>query len=400
MAQLAAPQLDPRSEEQLAAQAIGRVSGGWTTELIDARLKELQELRLLVIAGNLIPACPELTNANPSSPHTALLEAQAWLAGQQLYYFNQVPEANRIEFARLFGIEPKPATKATTTLRFTVQPPVNTAVTIPLGTLVSTGDDAIVFATDVVLVIPFGDATGTVAATRTVTGNLALAANQLTTLEDPIAYVTAVTNLAAIDSGTEAETTESALERMRVLQRRTQRIVSAADLEAAILDEALDGNGVVIAFEFVRSGLFDEARQAGYTTVVVMTRSGLAVSDEVLVKISELLDQVVGNQFVSVIGPTYVTFDIAATVRLQAGVTQSSALASAETRLRDFYAPGRSNFGRDVLRSEIIAVIEGTPGVDRIVSDPQGAILLEPLTDTRVDAWKMPKLEEVTLLAV
>src|SRR5882672_3695365 len=116
-----APILDPRSEEQLAAQAIARVSGGWTTGLIDSRIKALQELRVLVAAGGLIPACPELTNANPSSPHTALLEAQGWVAGQQLYYFNQVPDLNRIEFARLFKIELKAATRATTILRFSVQ---------------------------------------------------------------------------------------------------------------------------------------------------------------------------------------------------------------------------------------------------------------------------------------
>ena len=393
------PVLDPRSEEQLAARAIGRVSGGWTTNLIDSRIRELQELRVLVAAGGLVAACPELTNANPSSPHTAVLEAQAWVAGQMLYYFNQIPDANRIEFARLFQTELKPATRATTTLRFSVQPPANTAVTVPEGTLVSTEDGGITFETDVDLVIPFGNPTGTVAASALATGRTALAAEQLIKLQDPVAFVTAVTNLAAIDSGSSLETVDSALERARQRQRRAARIVSARDLEEAILDEALDGNGVVVAFEFVRSGLFNETPQPGYTTVLVMTSAGQAVSDEVQLKINALLEQAIGNQDVSIVGPTYIPFDIAASVRLQAGVNSSTVLISTEQRLRAFYAR-RANFGRDILRSEIIAVIEGTPGVDKIISDPGGAIILQPLVDTRVDIWKLPKLEEVDLVAV
>ncbi len=71
------PVLDARDEELIAAQAIARVSGGWTLDNVDKAIQTFRQLRDVIAAGNLAPVCPELTNANPSSPHTVLLEAMA-----------------------------------------------------------------------------------------------------------------------------------------------------------------------------------------------------------------------------------------------------------------------------------------------------------------------------------
>ena len=204
-----------------------------------------RELRKLVEEGLDTPLCPELTNANPSSPHTVILEAMAWMLSQMAYRINRVPEQNLIAFANLFGIERRAATPAVTTLRFEVDPPADTDVTIPIGTQVSTEDGKFVFETIDALVIAYGNESGDVAAERTATGQTLLSSDVLTRLIDTPAYVISVTNPAAIDSGTDAEPIENTLERVRRFQRRGLRIVTAADLEDAILDEGLLGNGVV-----------------------------------------------------------------------------------------------------------------------------------------------------------
>ena len=59
-------------------------------------------------------------------------------------------------------------------------------------------------------------------------------------------------------------------------------------------------------------------------------------------------------------------------LKLTGLATQSATLAAVESNLRAFYAVAASNFGRAILRSEIIAIIEGTTGVDRIEPQPDG----------------------------
>jgi phage-related baseplate assembly protein len=76
---------------------------------------------------------------------------------------------------------------------------------------------------------------------------------------------------------------------------------------------------------------------------------------------------------------------------------RSAVLAAVENRLRGFYQAAAANFGRAILRSEIIAVIEGTEGVDRIETAPNAPIIASPVADARLLVWEMPRLVNVTL---
>ena len=272
------PVLDSRDDTEIAAEAIARVTGGLTANRIEKNIEQQRALLALAQVGALSqPVCQELTNANPSSPHTVLIEALAWLVALMGYKINQVPEQNLIAFARLFRIELRAATAATTTLRFTVVPPH--AVTIPAGTQVATEEGDVVFSTDEELLIPSGETTGEVSATRTVAGVTTLAPDELTNLLDALGWVTAATNPEAVESGSDTESTTSALERARIYQRRGERLVSREDIEDAIR-EALGGTGIVRAFPFVKDGDYSQPL-AGHTTVVVIASSGDSVSSEV-----------------------------------------------------------------------------------------------------------------------
>lgn len=394
------PVLDARDEMLLAAQAIARVSGGLTAERIEKNIAVQRELLALVAAGALsTPICPELTNANPSSPHVVLLEAFLWACGLMQYKINQVPAQNLIAFARLFRIELRDATAATTTLHFTVAPPPGSGATIPAGAEVATAEGDIVFRTDAELVIPVGSTGGEVSATRTATGATTLSPDTLTNLLDSVAWVTAVTNPEAVESGSDKESVTSALERARNYQRRAERLVSARDIEDAILEEVLGGNGIVRAFPLVKDGDFGQS-QAGHTTVVVMTRAGEAVSSEIKRRIGGLLVQAVGSQFIYLKDPTFVGFNVTANIKLTGLSTQSVTVAAVEKSLRAFYAASSGNFGRTILRSEIIALIEGTSGVDRIEPQGDGSILAAPSADVSLAPYELPRLETVTLNVV
>jgi len=412
MSLLAPPDLDIRDEEALAAEAIARTAGSLTVERIDSQVTMLRdELRPRIVAGGLMPICPELTNANPSSPHTVLLETMGWMLAQMARRINQLPERDAIEFHRLFGIELREASAATTTLEFTITPVEGIDVVIPEGTQVATSDGAYVFETDEELVVPYPETEGSVAATRTATGKLLLAPDTLVVMEDAIAFVAAVANPEPVDSGTDAETVDQALLRARNFQRRAERLVSARDVEDFVLEEAMAGNGIVKAFPFVRAvededltaeeiaAAFAEPK-AGHTTVVVMTSTGNPVSQEVKDSIHTGLEQMIGSQFPYILDPQFVTFSVDADIKIEGITPQLAIVAAVEKNLRDFYATKKGNFGRRILRSEIIAVIEGTPGVDRIVSDEDGPIVDTPAADISLTPYQLPKLENVTLAVV
>lgn len=397
------PDLELRNEDQLAAAAIARVSGGLTTEIVRAQIREREEMLDLLAAGLIVPICPELTNANPSAPHTVLLEAFAWLLAQMAYRINQVPQQNLIAFANLFGITPKPATAAETILQFTVAAPVGTDVTVPMQTQISDAERVYVFETAAPLLIPSGTLTAEVKARRIVAGHTLLSPNVLTEMIDSIAFVETVTNPSAIDSGSEVESLESTLQRVKRYQRRGERIVSTKDLEDAILNDALNGNGVVRAFPFVVNGQFGTPEskflyKPGHTTVIVMTRNGEKIDDIASAKIAALLEQAVGNQFIYIVNPVFVSFDVIVNVRLT-GAPSGAVVAAVERNLRNFYSPSREQFGRAIYRSEIIAVIEGTNGVDRIESESK-QILGSPLVDTKLREFELPKLIGVTINVV
>lgn len=403
------PNLEIRPEDRLVAEAIARVSGGLTSDLVEAQIRARRELLLMIDAGLESPICPELTNANPSAPHTVLLEAFGWLLAQQAYRINRVPEQNLIAFANLFGIEPRAATAAETILEFSVDPPADTDVTIPAETQVSSSDGLFVFETAESIVIPFGTATGEVLARRTTTGQTLLAPNTITEFIDTVAFVETVTNPSAVDSGTGIETLESTLNRVKFYQRRGERIVSTKDLEDAILTDALAGNGVVRAFPFIINGEFLTNKPTpGHTTVIVMTRTGDNIDSGSMNKVAALLDQAVGNQFIYVVNPFFVEFNVEASVKLNTGSPQGAVLAAVERNLRNFYSPSREKFGRPILRSEIIAVIEGTAGIDRIevivapgeTLTQNTPILAAPIDDAKLLEFQLPKLVTVTINAV
>ena len=320
------------------------------------------------------------------------------MLAQMAERINQIPDQNVIEFARLFNIELRPAAFAQTVIQFTTSGATED-VTVPAGTRVATEDESIIFSTVESLTIPASAATGEVAAQNLSAGHFLLTSGKLTKILDNIAFISSAANQSAIDSGSEVESIPSALGRMRRYQKRGERIVSAEDLEEAILDDALNGNGIVRAFPFIRNADFSTTRP-GHTTVVVMTKTGESVDALALQRIAVILDQAIGNQYIYIVEPFYVDFNVSVNVRLNGLAAQGAILAAIENNLRAFYAPAREQFGRQISRAEIIAVVEGTGGVDRIVSDDNAPILASPLFDVKLADYQLPKLNLVNINVV
>lgn len=76
-----------------------------------------------------IPAyTPEWTDHNESDPGVALLELFAYLGESLLYRFNQIPDATKVAFLNLLGMQPRPAQVAHTLLAATTERPAGVQI--------------------------------------------------------------------------------------------------------------------------------------------------------------------------------------------------------------------------------------------------------------------------------
>jgi uncharacterized phage protein gp47/JayE len=163
----------------------------------------------------------------------------------------------------------------------------------------------------------------------------------------------------------------------------------------------MQGNCLMLVFEKTEDGYWDLdtqlGRRLGNTTVVLMTLAGNPVSTEVRQQINALCEQLVGHLSVFIKDPVFHAFDVAVNVRLTNLSRQAEARTRIEDSLRGAYGVKAANFGRQILRSEIIDVIEGTPLVDYIVPQAGGAILASPSADIALLPYELPKLVTVTI---
>lgn len=93
-------------------------------------------------ARALIPlAAPEWTDHNVHDPGITLIELFSWLAEQDIYRINRVPDRHRRKFLALFGFAPEPPVPARAPITFvpTAAAPVRD---LPVGLTVATGDGA------------------------------------------------------------------------------------------------------------------------------------------------------------------------------------------------------------------------------------------------------------------
>ena len=100
---------------------------------------------------------PEWTDHNPTDPGIALLELFAHLGESLLFRFNQIPDATKVAFLRLLGVQARPAQVARTLLAVQTERPDGVAVRrgaeARAGTvLFETADEVVAWPLDVVAV--------------------------------------------------------------------------------------------------------------------------------------------------------------------------------------------------------------------------------------------------------
>jgi predicted phage baseplate assembly protein len=180
------------------------------------------------------------------------------------------------------------------------------------------------------------------------------------------------------EGGAAAETAIEAAGRALELMERPVRAVTAADHETL----ARGTPGVALARVWARPNRhpgFPCFEAPGVTTVLVMPYLPLdrpLPSAGLVRAVGAYLRRrrVLGSR-VEVVGPTYLGVTVKARVRAHAGVDAEALAGRVSAALDRFFDPleggpdgGGWPFGRDVYRTEVLQVVDGTEGVDHVLS--------------------------------
>jgi predicted phage baseplate assembly protein len=182
-------------------------------------------------------------------------------------------------------------------------------------------------------------------------------AGQLTLPVTRPAGLTGVTNPRAAAGAADPDTIDDARRTAPLIARTLDRVVSLSDYED--FARAFPGIGKALATR----------TWTGRARAVFLTVAGAGgrTVDEAGVEVTNLRAALarVGDPAEPVVirahSPAF--FRIAATVRIDPGRDEVAVLAAAEARLRAEFGAERRGFGRPVARSEVITVIQETPGV-------------------------------------
>lgn len=159
-----------------------------------------------------------------ASVHRMILYSAAAQIYQAMQYIDRAGKQSLLKYsysefldnlALLKGVTREPAKAATTTIRFTASATRTLATPIPAGTRISSSG-SVYFQTTEYAEIPAGALTVDVPAECTVTGKdgNGLAIGEVSTIVDPIPYITSATNLTATEGGADVEDDATLAERV------------------------------------------------------------------------------------------------------------------------------------------------------------------------------------------
>ena len=272
----------------------------------------------------------------------------------------------------LVGVERLPAQPARTTLRFTLSAVQTFDILIPAGTQVETKDGKYIFKTDSDVTIKAGQTAvdvGAVCETAGAAGN-GYIAGEINNILSVIAYVEKAENISISLGGTDEESDD----RLRGRIREAPEHFSNAGSKGAYRFWAMSAHQDIVDVTVM-------SPSPGVVNVYLLTTTGnpttemlSLVSDRLNAeKVRPLTDQV------NVLSPIKVDFSITANVTLFSFADSGTVQETISSKLSNYIAEMKSRFGKDIVKSQIIAVINSIYGVYKteLISPAADTVLAE-----------------------
>lgn len=263
----------------------------------------------------------------------------------------------------LLGVYRLPASKATTTLRFTFVEPLPSELLIPAGTRVMSKDEKATFETIKDVNVASGTTYVDIEAQCSEAGSAGngYLPGDINILIDPVAFVSSVENISISYGGSDIEDDEH-------LRQRIQ-----------LAPEAFSNAGSKGAYEFWAKTAHQDivdvsvlSPEPGQVKVVVLMKGGNIPPQEILDLVIETLnDERIRplTDYVTVSAPEEVSYSISAELYIyrSASMMAQSIVEKARRVLESYADTIKSKLGQDIVPEQIIGLLQKISGVYRAV---------------------------------
>lgn len=328
--------LDPQNEQEVINQAYERIRSASANKINDF---------------------------SPSSPVAALIEGQAFVYMELLWFLNQLPEALALEVLKLSGVSRSPGHKSAGRVNFLLQTARPSDFVVEAGYLIAYKESA--FQTTATLVIPAGSIEASVPVEAVTEGSeMDVPAFGLATSSSGLSFVQSIYNTEPITGGANVEPLVLTIQRAQKALRSRNVLVTAEDYETAVQDELGYGSQGT-AIPMLTSDR--STTKVGHVHVFVAGIDGLPAGAETCANLQAKLRNrsFAGSAvWVSPIERKLITID--AIVNVQ---QLSQGLANAVfDNLQDYLNPVNFSLGSSIRLRELEYRVRSVPGVDEVVS--------------------------------
>ena len=257
------------------------------------------------------------------------------------------------------GVEQLSAKPSKTTLRFYIEEPLDFNLTIPTNTEVETKDGLFVFTTDNEVILlkeqVFIDVNATCESVGTATNNYSL--GSINSLITPLSYISKVENITVSSGGSDDEDIENLRERIRQAPEKFSNAGSRGAYRYHTLSAHQSVRDVAII-----------SPSAGVVNIYPLTIDGNPTPEIISIIQDYLSDEKVRplTDYVQVIAPEKISFSINATVYLYQNADKDSVFETIESKMKEYKNTLSEKLGKDVVRTQIIAILNSVYGVFKV----------------------------------
>ena len=280
------------------------------------------------------------------------------------------------------GVEKLLESPAVTTLKFYIDTPLDFNFTIQAGVEVETKDGLFVFQTNEPVVLVAGQLTATVKATCETNGTTAnnYSVGSINNLITPLSYITKVENITVSDGGADDEEADSLRERIRQAPEKFSNAGSRGAYKYHTLTAHQSITDVAIS-----------SPSPGVVNIYPLTSDGNPTEEVINIIQEYLSDDKIRplTDLVQVLSPEELDFTINATIYLYKDSDQESVLKTIEEKLVEYKKTLSEKLGKNVIQTQIIAILNSVYGVFKVDLKMDEDINVEEYQWANLKSWQI-----------
>jgi len=280
------------------------------------------------------------------------------------------------------GVTKLLASSAITTLKFSIDNPLDFDFKIPSGTEVETKDGLFTFQTKEDVVIATGELSVEVEAACETAGSAAnnYAIGSINNLITPLNYITFVQNISITSGGADDETADNLRERIRQAPEKFSNAGSRGAYRYHTLSAHQSVTDVAIT-----------SPSPGVVNIYPLTTDGNPSAEVIKIIQEYLSDDKIRplTDKVQVLSPEKTEFSVLAKIYLYKDADETTVLNTINSKLEEYKNQLREKLGKDVIQTQIIAILNSVYGVFKVI--------LESPADIEISEYQWADLKEFNI---